>query len=80
MRTILLWILHITSISSTFVMWCGILSMVMNALLKKTLCRVPLVKNILGTKFFNCFCVAIVFMALVFFCRISSPYQDFLYH
>ncbi len=79
MRTIMLWVLHITSLLSTFIMWWGILSIVVINFLNKTLNHVPLIKNVLNKKFFKWFCVVIVFFALVYCCKVSSPYQDLIY-
>ncbi len=79
MRTLMLWVLHITSLLSTFIMWWGILSIVVVEFLNKTLCHVPLIKNVLDKKFFKWFCVIIIFFALVCCCQVSSPYQNLIY-
>lgn len=79
MRTLILWILHITSLLSTFIMWWGILSFVIIEILDKTLCSIPFIRKVLNKRSFKYFCVVMVFFVLAYCCRVSSPYQGLIY-
>ena len=82
----LLWILHIISITSTFIMWWGLFFFGLEFFMEVLITSIPfmcvkgILKKIYATKFFKISCALSIFIFLICFCQFSSPYQNLFYH
>lgn len=78
MRVVMLWILHIISLASTFGLWWFILTWSLEAPLSFVLTKVCPGTKILG--YLKLLCAGTTLLFLVFYGHFASPYQDFLNH
>lgn len=76
MRVVMLWVLHIISLASTFGLWWFILTWVLEASLSFVLTKV--LPNTKLLKYLRPLCAGVVLVFLIHNCHFSSSYQELL--